>query len=147
MLARREEFEMADESPRLESRVARIESDVAHINSSVANIHLDLRELRREMGDGLKTVNGRIDALDTKLEAKIADVRQELGEGFKAVNGRIDALAKSASDDTKALDRSLRADIMALDKRTTSHFLWLLSTMIACLLALVGALLKGLIAH
>ena len=89
MLARREEFAMADENPRLESRVARIESDVAHINSSVSNIHLDLRELRKDVG-------GRIDALD---------------------------------------------------KKGTSHFLWLLSTMIACLLALVGALLKGLIAH
>jgi hypothetical protein len=118
MLARREEFEMTDESPRLESRVARIESDVAHINSSVANIHLDLRELRRETSDGLK-----------------------------AVNGRIDALTKSASDDTKALDRSVRADIAALDKKATSHFLWLLSTMIAFMLALVGALIKGQIAH
>lgn len=109
---------MADEDPRLESRVARIESDVAHINSSVAVIQVDLRELRREMGDG-----------------------------FKTVNGRIDALAKSASDDTKALDRSLRDEIKALDKKGTSHFFWLLSTMIAFMLALMGALLKGLIAH
>jgi hypothetical protein len=118
MSARREDLEMTDEDPRLESRVARIESDVAHINSSVAIMQIDLRELRREMGDGLKAVNTRIDALDTRL------------------NGRIDALAKSASDDNEALD-----------KKVTSHFLWLLSTMIACMLAIVAALLRGPIAR
>ena len=72
MLARRGEFEVADEDARLESRVVKIESDVTHLGSTVAVIQTDLRELRRETSGGFKTLDGKIEAL-----------RKETGDGFK----------------------------------------------------------------
>lgn len=117
-MLRKRETVVADHDEQLASRVARIESDVAHIGSSVANLQVDFRELRREMGDGFKAVNTRIDAFYTRLDGKVESFRTEL-------DGRIDAL----------------------DAKGTRHFLWLLSTMTALALTVGGALLKELLAH
>lgn len=100
MLAPREEFEMADEDARLESRVAKIESDVAHFGSTVSVIRIDLRELRRETTDGFKTLDGKIEAL-----------RRETGDGLKTLDGKIDALRRETGDGFKEARKSRRTDL------------------------------------
>lgn len=69
---------MADEDSRLDSRVAKIESHVAHLDSTLAVVQIDLRALRRETGDGLAT-------LEAKLDGKIETLRKETADGFREV--------------------------------------------------------------
>ena len=115
MLARREDFEMADEDAWLESRVAKVESDVAHIASTVAVVQIDLRELRREVSDGFKTLEAKLDGKEARLDDKIEALRKGTDDGFKILearlDGKIEALRKETGEGFKEARKNLRTDL------------------------------------
>jgi hypothetical protein len=138
------------EMPTVEERLASLEARVDAM-SEVRNL---ITELRGDMNARFTDVNGRFIELREDMNARFTDVsgrfvelREDMNARFIDLNGRFIELRDNMNRRFADVDRhfsDLRADVngrfAAMDQKADRHFTWMVSTQIALLLAVVGAL-------
>jgi hypothetical protein len=78
------------------------------------------------------------------LRSLVAELRGDMNDRFTEVNGRLTELRADMNSRFGGVDRrfdGVDGRLAALDQKGDRHFTWLVSTQVAVLLAVIGALL------
>lgn len=111
---------MEEGEARLEPRVARIESDVASIKEAVARIDKRVDRLDEKVDERFAKVDARFNGLDVRMAA--------MEQGF---------------ENLKENQAILHVDLRDLRNSLDIKFVWIVTTMIAFAVAILGAMAKG----
>ena len=135
--------------PTVEERLAVLEARLDGM-SNVPNV---ITELRGDMNARFTDISGRFTELRDDMSRRFTDVnrqftelREDINRRFEEVNGRFGSVDRRFGDiDRRFGDVDRRFDevalrLVALDEKGDRHFIWMVSTQVALLLAAVGAL-------
>jgi hypothetical protein len=114
--------------PTVEERLASLEARLAAM-SDIRNL---IAELRGDMNARFIDVTGRFTELRDDMNGRFSDMNGR----FIDINGRFTELRK---DMNRRFD-DVNSRLVVLDQKGDRHFTWMVSTQVALLLAVVGAL-------
>jgi len=84
-----------------------------------------------DLKDSIIHVEGRINALDAKIDRRI-----------DALDAKVDRFRDELSGDIKALDQRLSGDIKTLDQKLSKYALWLIGIQATIFAAVIATILK-----
>lgn len=105
-----------------------LEERVAYLEGKVEEHSKAWEDLK----DMIIHLEGRINALDQKVDRRIDALDAKIDRRIDATDSRIDGLEQKLS---------LRID--GLDQKFSRYFLWIIGIQVSVLLAIIGVLIKG----